>query len=168
MRAPPHPLLCGVFAAASMFTACVNPGHPPEDNPGEERTAVARVLDDFHNAAATADEARYLGHFAPEGVFLGTDASERWPLEEFRRFVHPYFSKGTGWTYVARDRNVIVFRDFAWFDEIVTNEHYGELRGSGALRRIGGRWKLLQYNLAFLIPNDHAKKVVELIRPKPD
>ena len=41
---------------------------------------VNRVLDDWHKAAAGADETRYFGYAAPEFVFLGTDASERWEL----------------------------------------------------------------------------------------
>ena len=124
------------------------------------------VLDDFHDAASKADEERYFGHFAPEGVFLGTDATERWTVEEFRKYVHPYFSKGKGWTYTARDRYVEIKGDFAWFDEILDNDNYGELRGSGSMRRIDGKWKLLQYNLTFLVPNDKAKGVVDLIRPR--
>src|SRR5213075_3232462 len=44
---------------------------------------VNRVLDDWHKAAAGADETRYFGYAAPEFVFLGTDASERWDLVSF-------------------------------------------------------------------------------------
>ena len=40
--------------------------------------AIAMVLDDWHAAAAAADEDRYFAHFAPDAIFLGTDASERW------------------------------------------------------------------------------------------
>ena len=41
-------------------------------------------------------------------VFIGTDASERWSVDQFRAFAEPYFSKGTGWTYVPRDRHIVV------------------------------------------------------------
>ena len=126
---------------------------------------IGTVLDDFHAAAAEADEERYFGHFAPEGVFLGTDATERWPLAEFRKYAHPHFAKGEGWTYTARNRFVTFSPggDVAWFDEMLDNESYGELRGSGALRRIDGTWKITQYSLAFTVPNDAAKDVVERI-----
>ena len=43
-------------------------------NPAQD---VATVLDDWHQAASVADEARYFGHFAPNGIFMGTDATER-------------------------------------------------------------------------------------------
>ena len=137
------------------FVGCATSRSLPDD-----------VLDDFHDAASKADEERYFSHFATEGVFLGTDATERWTVEEFRKYVHPYFSKGKGWTYVPRERRVGIDGAFAWFDEVLDNESYGELRGSGSMRRIAGEWKILQYNLTFLVPNDKAKRVVDVIRSR--
>jgi hypothetical protein len=124
------------------------------------------VLDDWHAAAADADEERYFGHFAPEAIFLGTDAGERWTVEEFRAFAHPHFSEGRGWTYLPHDRRIMFSPDggVAWFDERLHSEKYGELRGTGVLRRIGSDWKLLHYSMTFTIPNDRAREVVELIR----
>ena len=86
-----------------------------------ERARIDALLDDFHRAAAEADEARYLGHFAPDAVFLGTDDWERWPLPAFRKYVAQRFAGGTGWTYHPRDRHVAFAPDgsTAWFDEIV-------------------------------------------------
>jgi len=130
---------------------------------------VEAVLDDFHDAASVADEERYFAHFAPEGVFLGTDASERWTVDEFRAYAHPHFEKGLGWTYKARDRFVVFSPDgaVAWFDEMLDNTSYGELRGTGALRRIDGAWKIVQYNLTFTVPNDAVKDVVVRIKGEP-
>ncbi|MHC4491346.1 MAG: nuclear transport factor 2 family protein [Planctomycetota bacterium] len=125
---------------------------------------IGRVLDSFHDAAAGADEERYFAHFAPEGVFLGTDARERWTVEEFRAYAHPHFANGDGWTYRPRDRHIEVFGDIARFDELLDHESYGELRGSGVLRRIDGQWKIAQYNLAFTVPNEKARDVVDRIR----
>ena len=129
---------------------------------------VAAALDAFHRAAAAADEERYLGAFAPEGVFLGTAPGERWTVGEFRAFVHPYFSRGRGWTYEPREggRHIGIGPDgaFAWFDEVLDNAKYGECRGSGVLRRIDGTWKIVQYELVIPIPNEIAPDVVTLIR----
>jgi hypothetical protein len=47
------------------------------------------VLDDWHPAASVADEPRYFGHFAPNGVFMGTDATERWTVTEFQKWAQP-------------------------------------------------------------------------------
>ena len=72
--------------------------------PADAVAAVSAALDDWHAAAAEADEERYLAHFAPEAVFLGTDASERWTLAEFTEYVRTYFPRG-GWTYRPHDRH---------------------------------------------------------------
>ncbi len=127
--------------------------------------AVNVVLDDWHAAASEADEARYLGHFAPEARFLGTDASERWPIEEFRAYVREHFPSG-GWTYHPHDRVVVLSRDgrMAWFDEELTNAGYGELRGTGVLRRQGNVWRITHYSMTFTIPNGVAREVVNLVR----
>ena len=145
---------------AALLAACAT------RSPAGEEMAIRRVLDDFHDAASKADEERYFALFAPDGVFLGTDATERWTVEEFRRYAHPHFSKGRGWTYAPRDRHVWIARDgrFATFDELLDNEGYGELRGTGALARTDEGWRILQYNLTFTVPNDAADDVVKRIR----
>lgn len=132
------------------------------------RIAADGVLDDFHDAAAKADEARYFGHFAKDGVFLGTDATERWTTEEFHAWAKPYFAKGTAWTYTPTKRNLTVSDDgaTAWFDEDLQNAKMGHCRGSGVLVREGGAWKVSQYNLSVPVPNELMGKVVEMIRAK--
>jgi hypothetical protein len=126
----------------------------------------ATVLDDFHDAAAKADGERYFEHFAPEGVFLGTDATERWTVEEFKAYAQPHFAVGKGWTYVPTDRNVTLSpnKSIAWFDELLQAPHMGQCRGSGVLRLIDGSWKISQYNLSIPVPNDLAKDVVRRVR----
>ena len=47
---------------------------------------VAKVLDDWHLAAAKANEEAYFGHLSEQSIFLGTDATERWNKKEFREF----------------------------------------------------------------------------------
>jgi ketosteroid isomerase-like protein len=127
---------------------------------------VNGVIDDFHKAAAAADEPRYFALMAPDFVFLGTDATERWDLAAFRTFVHPYFSKGTGWTFTPHDRHLTVSPsgNAAWFDEKLDSASYGDCRGSGALEKVAGEWKMAQYNLTIPIPNALAKTVVKMIR----
>jgi hypothetical protein len=127
---------------------------------------VNHVLDDWHKAAADADEARYFGYAAPEFVFLGTDASERWDLASFRAFAHPFFAKGKAWTFVPHDRHIQASprEDIAWFDEKLDSASYGDCRGTGVVRYTRDGWKVAQYNLTIPIPNDLAKTVVQMIR----
>lgn len=129
-------------------------------------TSVDQSLDRFHAAASRADEQAYFDCFAPEGVFIGTDATERWDVPAFRAFAHPYFSKGKGWTYTSTERHIEMApsNDIAWFDEMLHNEKLGTCRGSGVVRLIRGDWKIAQYNLSIPIPNSLATNVVEMIR----
>ncbi len=118
---------------------------------------VARVLDDWHAAAARADEAAYFGHFAPGGVFLGTDATERWGVEAFRAYAHPHFARGRAWTFRAVQRHVTLGDDgrTAWFDETLETASLGPARGSGVLLcDRDGRWRIAQYNLSITVPNE--------------
>lgn len=129
--------------------------------------SIAETLDSFHAAAARADEAAYFGHFAPDGVFLGTDPGERWTVAEFRAWAKPYFSEGKGWAYHAVERHIDIAPDgqTGWFDEVVRNAAYGDLRGTGVLLLVDGEWKIVQYNLTFMVPNDDADAVLAIIKP---
>jgi len=126
------------------------------------------VLDDFHRAASEADGPRNFGHFAEDGVFVGTDATEVWTVEAFKAYAAPFFSKGKGWTYHPdRSTRLVRYgadRKTAWFYETLRHEKYGVLRGSGAMVRVGKAWKISQYILSFAVPNGVAKDVVERIK----
>lgn len=146
-----------------VLLSCACASVPPAATP-----AINAALDDWHDAAAKADEARYFGAMTPEFVFLGTDATERWDVAAFREFAHPHFAKGKAWTFVPRDRYVILSPrgDVAWFDEKLDSATYGECRGSGVLRLVNGTWKIAHYNLTIPVPNDLADAVVKMIREK--
>jgi SnoaL-like domain len=150
------------------LTACagrsVQPSPPPFDRTEAERQ-VGRELDDFHDAAAHADEARYFAHFAPEAVFLGTDATERWDLAAFCAYAHARFAAGHGWVYHPQRRSISFSTDgkVAWFDEGLLGEKAGPTRGSGVLVAAGGRWLIAQYNLAFTIPNERFEDLRKML-----
>ena len=138
----------------------------PGGSPATAADAIAEMLDDVHDAAAKADGDRYFGHFAEDAVFLGTDPAERWTIGEFRAWAEPYFQRDSAWVYHAVERHVQIAESgkVAWFDEVVRNDKYGDLRGTGVALLQKGEWKLAQYNLTFLIPNDDADKVLEIIK----
>ncbi len=153
-------------ALAIFACGCASRSASAISAPEPAQTRVADVLDDFHRAAAHADEERYFSYFAPEAVFLGTDGTERWDVAQFRAYAHPHFASGKGWAYRATERHITLAPDgrVAWFDETLTNDSYGPCRGSGVLRTIDGQWKITQYNLSIPIPNDLAKTVVKMLR----
>lgn len=180
-RSRPPPLARAAFpfvlvlmaSAASPVAGCASPRPPAATSPpfdaANAEHEVARELDDFHDAASHADEPRYLGHFAPGAVFLGTDAKERWDLAAFAAYVHPYFARGKGWTYHSLRRAVSfdATGSVAWFDEDLRGERLGPSRGSGVLVRSGGRWRIAQYNLALTIPNEHIDDVHAVLQGQP-
>ena len=136
--------------------------------------AANQTLDAFHAAASRADIA-YFDLFAADGIFIGTDVSERWSVPQFRAYAEPAFKAGKGWTYRARTRHVSVAdcACVAWFDEVLDSQAYGTARGTGVLVAQGGAWKISQYALTFPIPNDLAKdftgriKAYEAATPAP-
>lgn len=132
---------------------------------GFANTQITKTLNDFHQAAAEADYDKYFGLLANNAIFLGTDASERWIKQEFSEYVKPYFVKGQGWLYRLTSRNISPIADsnLVFFDELLENEHYGQCRGSGVLIKENGGWKILQYNLSVMVPNNISNQVVSLI-----
>lgn len=134
-----------------------------------ERSRVIAVLDKLHDSAARAALTEYLGCYAPDAIFLGTDATERWNMTEWELFCkHQFVEKGTGWKYkvIGGRRHVFVAQEgkSAWFDEALWNEKYGECRGSGVLRKSLDGWQIVQYNLTMPVPNALAEKVSQMTR----
>ncbi|MBW8303533.1 MAG: nuclear transport factor 2 family protein [Brevundimonas sp.] len=150
-----------IALVAALVLVAAPPPTPEED--------VAAVIDALHAAASRDDGAAYFGLFTPDARFIGTDATERWTLAEFRAYAGPYFARGQGWTYTPVERTVtlapISCLCIAWFDEVLDSESYGVTRGSGVLRKTRAGWKIEQYVLSFAVPNDRARAVAEAIKP---
>jgi hypothetical protein len=174
-------VLSVVFGLASCgHRAQVNgPPNPPSAADLEmERSAIEHELDDWHAAAAQADEARYFGHLDESAVFLGTDAAERWSKPEFAAYAHPFFARGRAWSFKPLHRHVMFGPTFghvsddrlsiAWFDEELDTPNLGAARGSGVIiKRDGGRWLIAHYNLALTIPNEQVDEVKKLLEAPP-
>ncbi len=150
-------LLLAAVAALTLQTA-----------PDPAEAEIAAVLDRLNAASTAADGPAYFGLFTPDARFIGTDATERWSLSEFRAYAEPYFARGRGWTYTATARDITIApidcRCIAWFDEELSNTSYGQTRGSGVLRLTDDGWKIEQYVLSFAVPNDKADAVVAVIK----
>ncbi len=135
-----------------------------ETSAASDREAIGAILDDFHAAADDADQDRYLGYFAEDGVFMGTDDWERWPLPEFTEYVSTRFSSGVGWSYTPEKRHIMFSDDgnTAWFDEVAVSSRWGRFRGTGVLLRRDGLWKIAHYSLTVLVPNENWRDVAEV------
>lgn len=130
-----------------------------------EKVMANGVLTSWHLAADQGLYEFYFDQMTDDSVFLGTDASERWTKDEFMAYAREPFSDGNGWTYKQIESHIAFDddRDTAWADELLENEKYGILRGTSVLRKVNDRWKIAHYSLTFLVPNEKASRVVEVI-----
>ena len=135
---------------------------------GPSEDAANRLLDGFHSNASNAQFNAYFAAFAPDGVFIGTDATERWTVEQFKAYTKPHFDKGRGWTYIVAERHLNVSADgkHASFDELLDNTSLGRCRGTGVLRMVDGQWRIEQYHLTIPVPNELADEIVKRIRER--
>ena len=127
-----------------------------------DKAAISLVLNSYHQAAATADWDSYFNLMSDDGVFLGTDASERWTKQDFQR----YAAASSGWVYTPGVRNINITPDgmSAWFDEILLSQSYGTSRGTGVLIRTPAGWRISQYHLTFPIPNALSRQLTDQIK----
>lgn len=124
--------------------------------------AINSVLDSYHQAAANGDWEIYFDLMSEDGVFIGTDARERWSKPEFRQ----YSSGSNGWIYRAQERNVNITPDgrSAWFDEALLSQSFGSSRGTGVLIHTAQGWKISQYHLTLPIPNGMVRDITDQIK----
>lgn len=124
---------------------------------------ISQTLDDWHNAAATANFEAYFELMTSDAVFIGTDASENWQRSEFMRYAKPHFDNGKAWSFNAVERNIYPDESyhFAWFDELLDTQ-MKICRGSGVLRKEDGKWKIAHYVLSIAVPNENVDALVKL------
>jgi ketosteroid isomerase-like protein len=128
-----------------------------------QKTEINTMLNTWHKSAAVADFDAYFSYMAKDGIFIGTDATENWQLDAFKAFSKPYFDKGKAWSFTAIKRNIYIDKSkkIAWFDELL-DTHMALCRGSGVLKKIKGKWKIVHYVLSITVPNDDMDKVIEI------
>ena len=126
------------------------------DNQG---VAIDALLDGLHRDAHEGNFQTYFARYSTDAVFLGTDKTERWTIEEFKAYAKPAFTDGHGWTYTVVERNWEGGGNTRWFDEILFNEKLGHCRGTGVVRLINGEWKIAHYALTMLVPNSIAADI---------
>lgn len=127
------------------------------------KTAIDQTLEAWHKAAADANFDAYFDKMTLDAVFIGTDATENWQNDAFRKFSKPYFDRGKAWSFTTLERNIYISEDgqYAWFDEHLDTQ-MGICRGSGILVNDNGLWKIKHYVLSIAIPNENVKDVTAL------
>ena len=124
---------------------------------------VSETLDSWHLAAANTEFETYFGLMTNDAVFIGTDATENWTAEEFKKFAKPYFDSGKAWNFTSIERNIYIHQNskIAWFDELLDTQ-MGICRGSGVLAKEDGKWKIHHYVLSIAVPNENVDELTSL------
>ncbi|MFB2651741.1 nuclear transport factor 2 family protein [Shewanella seohaensis] len=125
-----------------------------------DEQAAAEVLNKLNQYSSSADWDKYFALYRQDGIFIGTDATERWGMAEFERYSRPT----KGWRYDLTRRHLVQHGDVILFDELLNSPSYGVSRGTGTLIKTNGEWKIAQYHLSFPIPNAIAKHITAEIK----
>jgi hypothetical protein len=131
---------------------------------GNEDRTIDSLLTKWHQSAKIADAENYFGFIKDDGIFMGTDATERWTKSEFMEWSKPYFNRESAWNIYSLNRQIFIHHTntFAWFDEELYSD-LGPARGSGVLLKENDGWKLAHYNLALTIPNEIVTEIKQLV-----
>lgn len=130
----------------------------------KDTISIHQFINTWHQAATDANAEVFFGSIADDGIYIGTDASERWTKKEFFSFAKPYFDKGKAWDFKSYNRDLHVSNDgrYVWFSELLTT-WMGVCRGSGILMKTEKGWKIQQYHLSVTVPNDLVRDFITLV-----
>ena len=130
---------------------------------------INTVLDQWHKAATNAEFENYFSKMDSLSIFIGTDASENWTRNQFKKFSKPYFDNGKAWDFKTLERNIHISKnkDVVWFDELL-NTWMGTCRGSGVLENDNKNdsWKIKHYVLSVSIPNENIQQIIKSKKEK--
>jgi ketosteroid isomerase-like protein len=120
-----------------------------------------KSIDAWHQAAAQANFENYFDLMTDDGVFIGTDATENWDIDEFKSFSKPYFDKGNAWSFTSLERHIYAESRMVYFDELLDTQ-MGICRGSGVMKMQDGTWKIAHYVLSIAVPNDNVSSLTQM------
>jgi hypothetical protein len=125
---------------------------------------IGVFLDQWHDDAAHSRPS-YFDKIAVDGIYIGTDKTERWTREEFIVWAKKYFATPSAWTLTPVSRHIYVSADkrFIWFDEQL-NTGMGLCQASGVIQNTPRGFKIEHYQLSVAIPNDLVDQIHELIK----
>ena len=136
--------------------------------PSTAKIEISSTLDKWHRAAANADFSSYFNLMTSDAIYIGTDATENWNVQQFKAFAKPYFDRGKAWSFFAVQRNIyVVDANLAYFDELLDTQ-MKICRGSGIMKKIDNQWKVQHYVLSMTVPNENAAAVTAIKTPVED
>lgn len=128
---------------------------------------IGELLDNWHTAAAEADEDTFFGSMTKDAIYLGTDKTERWLRDELKEWSAKYFERESAWAFKPFDRHIYVTEDgeMAWWEEKL-DTWMGVCLGSGVLSKTSDGWKIRHYHLSVTIDNDKIQDFIKLAEGK--
>ncbi len=137
-----------------------DPMPPGDESASGPAAGASSMLRDFHLARPESDGERFFDYFTPEAVVLLTDRSERLTMARLRAFLGLYQAQGhqsPTLTPVERHVHLSPEKNMAWLEERIEEQHLGQMRATGVLRRVDGTWKIAHFNLVILVPPELAE-----------
>lgn len=124
---------------------------------------VHAFVDQWHQAASEANEEQYFNMMAEGSVFIGTDSSERWTKTEFQQWAKPHFKEAPAWAFTPLSRQLrFLDNGLVLFDELLETQ-MGVCRSTGLLRKEGGDYQVVHYQLSLTLDNDKLPAFLELL-----
>lgn len=120
------------------------------------------LLNQWHEAAAKADENTFFGFMSEDCIYIGTDVTEKWRRDELKSWSQKYFERESAWSFKPFDREIYFSQNTAWFDEKLET-WMGICRASGVLIKTEEGWKLNHYQLSVTIDNDKIQDFIDLV-----
>lgn len=160
-----------LFPIVVILVSCTNdrPSDRSIFDKDKSQKEISTLIDNWHHAATIADEDVFFGSISNDGIYLGTDKTERWAKQIFQEWSKKYFERDTAWAFTPYDRTIYFAQDgdVAWFEESLET-WMGHCRGSGVVQKNDSLWKIEHYNLAVTIDNDKIDGFIELTQAEKD
>lgn len=128
-----------------------------------QKQDIDNLLNNWHHAAAVADEDTFFGSMTADAHYIGTDETEDWTRDEMKEWAKDIFKRDSAWDFKVKERHIYFYKnnELAWFDETL-DTWMGVCRGSGVVILTKEGWKIQHYVLSVAVPNDKIDAYLKL------
>jgi len=115
---------------------------------------VAQFIDEWHDDAAHA-RLQYFDKMAKDGIYIGTDKTERWTRDEFKVWAKRFFERPSAWAFKSFNRHISMSEDrkIIWFDEQLQTQ-MGICQATGVIAQTAKGFEIRHYQLSLTVPNE--------------
>ncbi|MFZ6745874.1 nuclear transport factor 2 family protein [Undibacterium sp. JH2W] len=143
-------ILTTLLAALAMQATQAHAG----DDVAAVASKVAQFIDEWHDDAAHA-RLQYFDKMAKDGIYIGTDKTERWSRDEFKIWARRFFERPSAWAFTSFNRHINMSddRQWIWFDEQLQTQ-MGICQATGVIRQTAQGFEIKHYQLSLTVPNE--------------